>query len=143
DMNTCVFSVNNKWFATGHPQEEGRNEARLWDAQSGKQLWEHHNKGQSLLPLGFVDDGETVVLRSDKDGTVYLLDRATGIEKKSFPTAPRESWGQTLLSPNGKHLVICTLQPPSIWDLEGKKVATLEGHKSWGYVTAISPDGKK
>lgn len=143
DANMCVFSANNKWVVTGNPRDGGRNEARLWDAQSGKQLWEHRNKDQSLLPLGFVDDGETVVLRADKDGTVYLLDRATGTEKKSFPTAPRESFGQTLLSPSGKHLVICTLQPPSIWDLEGKKLATLEGHKSWGYVVALSPDGKK
>ncbi len=143
DASMCVFSANNKWLVTGNPRDGGRNEARLWDAQSGKQLWELRNKGESLEPLGFVEDGETVVLRSDKDGTVYLLDRATGTEKKSFPTAPRESWGQTLLSPDGKHLVICTLQPPSIWDLEGKKVATLEGHKSWANVAALSPDGKK
>lgn len=142
-VRVSVFSANNQWFVTGDPQDGGRNEARLWDAQSGKQLWEHRNKDQSLSPLGLVDDGETVVLRGDKDGTVYLFDRATGMEKKSFPTGPRESWGQTLLSPNGKHLVICTLQPPSIWDLEGTKVATLEGHKSWANVAAISPDGKK
>jgi len=141
DMNMCVFSANNKWFVTGHPNGD-RKEARLWDAETGKQLWEHRNKGQSLSPIGFVDGGDSVVLRGDQDGSVYLLDRTTGKEKRSFATALRESWGQTLLSRDGKHLVICTLQPPSIWDLEGKKVATLEGHNSWANAAAFSPDGK-
>lgn len=145
DANMCVFSANNKWVVTGRDHGQGK-EVRLWDAQTGKQLWQLRNKGESQAlsrtPIGFVDDGETVVLR-DYEGTFSLFNRATGTEKKSFPTAPRESWGQTLLSPNGKHLVICTLQPPSIWDLEGKKVATLEGHKSWANVATISPDGKK
>jgi RNA polymerase sigma factor (sigma-70 family) len=145
DATMCVFSADNKWLVTGRDHGQGK-EVRLWDAQTGKQLWQVRNKGQtqslSRTPIGFVDDGETVVLR-DYDGTVSLFDRARGTEKKSFPTAPRESWGQTLLSPDGKHLVICTLQPPSIWNLDGKKLATLEGHKSWANVAAISPDGKK
>ena len=90
----------------------------------------------SRTPIGFVDDGETVVLR-DYDGTFSLFDRATGTEKKSFPTAPRQSWGQTLLSADGKHVVICTLQPPSVWDLDGKKVAVLEGHKEWANISRL------
>lgn len=145
DVGMCVFSADNKWIVTGRDHGQGK-EVRLWDAQTGKQLWQLRNKGQgqslSRTPIGFVDDGETVVLR-DYDGTFSLFDRATGTEKKSFPTAPRQSWGQTLLSRDGKYLVICTLQPPSIWDLEGKKVATIEGHNSWANTAAFSPDGKK
>ena len=103
----------------------------------------YHNKGQSLSPVGFVDDGETVVLRDGNDGSVYLFDRAKGTEKKSFPTVRPQCWGQVLLSPDGKHLIDCTSQPPSVWDLAGKKVAVLEGHTTWANVAAFSPDGKK
>src|SRR5262249_54763654 len=145
DGNMCVFCPNGKSIATGRDHGMGK-EVRLWDAQTGKQLWQLRNKGQgqslSRTPIGFVDEGETVVLR-DYDGTFSLFDRATGTEKKSFATGPRQSWGQNLLSRDGKHLVICTLQPPSIWDLDGKKVATLDGHNSWANTAALSPDGKK
>lgn len=145
DVGMCVFSANNKWIATGRDHGMGK-EVRLWDARTGKQLWQLRNKGEgqslSRTPIGFVDDGETVVLR-DYDGVFSLFDRATGKEKSSFATGPRQSWGQTVLSRDGKHLVVCTLQPPSIWDLEGKKVATLEGHNSWANTAAFSPDGKK
>src|SRR5262249_17442292 len=108
-----------------------------------KQLWEHRSKGQALSPIGFVDDGETVVVRGNNDGHIFLFDRAKGTEKKSFPTAPPVSWGQTVLSPDGKHFITCTTQPPTIWDREGKKVAVLEGHKEGANVAAFSPDGKK
>ncbi|HEV3142521.1 MAG TPA: sigma-70 family RNA polymerase sigma factor, partial [Gemmataceae bacterium] len=140
DLCMCVFSANKQWFVTGRPHGK---EVRLWDARTGKQLWENPIMGQSLSPLGFVDDGETIVVRGNEDGFIHLFDRAKATEKKSFPTARPQSWGQTLLSPDGKHLVICTLQPPSIWDLTGKEVAVLEGHKEWANVAAFSPDGKK
>jgi WD40 repeat protein len=135
-----VFSANNKWFVTAR---HGNEVVRLWDARAGKLLWEHRSKGQSLSPIGFVDGDDTVVLRGDNDGYVYLFDRANGTEKKSFPTAPPVSWGQTLLSPEGKQVVVCTSQPPAVWDLEGKQVAVLEGHEKWANVAAFSPDGKK
>lgn len=136
----CVFSTNGKWFVTGGPNGK---DVRLWDARTGEQLWEHRHEGQSLSPVGFAGDGDTVVLRGENDGTIYLFDRAKGTERKSFPTTGRMSWGQNLLSPDGKHLVLCTLQPPSIWDLEGKRVAVLEGHTKWANAAAFSPDGKK
>jgi WD40 repeat protein len=145
DGNMCVFSADGKWVATGRDHGQGK-EVRLWAVQTGKQLWQLPNKGQgqalSRTPIGFVDDGETVVLR-DYDGAFSLFDRATGTEKKSFPTARRQSWGQTLLSPDGKHVVTCTVQPPTVWNLDGKKVAVLEGHKEWANTAAFSPDGKK
>ncbi len=140
DLGRCAFSANNKWFVAGRP---GKERIGLWDARTGKRIWEHRSKGQSLSPLGFVEDGATVVLRGDNDGDIYLFDRATGREKKSFRTAPPQCWGDTLLSPQGKHVVICTSQPPSIWDLEGKEVAVLEGHTRWANVAAFSPDGKR
>ena len=99
-------------------------------------------QSHSRTPIGFVDDGETVVLR-DYDGTFSLFDRAMGTEKKSFPTAPRQSWGQTLLSADGKYVVTCTVQPPSVWDLDGNKVAVLEGHKEWVTVAASRRMGRK
>jgi WD40 repeat protein len=142
-VGKCAFSADGKWFVTGPAQSQEDSKIHLWDARNGKLVWEHASKGQSLSPIGFVNDGETVVLRGDKDGTIHLFDRAKGTEKKSFSTTPPVSWGQTLLTPDGKHLVICTSQPPEIWDLEGKKVAVLEGHKEWANVAAISPDGKK
>ena len=90
-----------------------------------------------------MDDGETVVLRGDDDGYIFLFDRTKGTVKKSFPTVRPQCWGQVLLSPDGKQLVICNSQPPSVWDLEGKKIAVLEGHKRWANAAGFSPDGKK
>jgi hypothetical protein len=93
-LGQCVFTAKNNWIVTA-----GRNgdQVRLWDARTGKQLWDHHSKGQSLSPIGFVDGGDTVVLRGDENGYVYLFDRASGTEKKSFATVRPECWGQTLL----------------------------------------------
>jgi RNA polymerase sigma factor (sigma-70 family) len=142
-LGKCVFTPNNKWFVTARLQGSGANDVRLWDARTGKQLWQHHSKGQSLSLIGFVDAGETVVLRGDNDGYIYLFDRAKGTEKNSFPTVRPQCWGQILLSPDGKQVVICTSQPPSVWDLEGKQVAVLGGHKTWANAAAFSPDGKK
>ncbi len=142
-VGMCVFSANNKWFVTARLQPTEANDVRLWDARTGKQLWQHQSKGQSLSPIGFVDDDEKVVLRGDEDGSINLFDRAKGTEKKSFRTIRPQCWGQVLLSPGGKQVIICTSQPPSVWDLEGKRVAVLEGHKTWANAAAFSPDGKR
>src|SRR5205823_982444 len=44
DGNMCVFSANGKWVATGRDHGQGKG-VRLWDAQTGKQLWQLRNKG--------------------------------------------------------------------------------------------------
>lgn len=140
DVGRCAFSANSRWIVTTGSENDV---VRLWDARTGQQLWERRNKGQSLSPVGFADDGDTVVLHGHNDGSVYLFDRVKGTERKSFPTSQPQSWGQVLLSPDGKHVVNCTVQPPAVWDLAGKRVAALDGHKAWANVAAFSPDGTK
>lgn len=140
NLATCVFAADNRWFVSA---SRNGNQVCLWDARSGKQVWKYHPKGQSLSPIGFVDGGQTVVLRDGNDGAVYLLDRARGTVKKSFLTVGPQCWGQVVLSPDGKYLIICNSQPPSVWDLSGKKVAVLAGQTTWANAAAFSPDGKK
>ncbi len=135
----CVFSAKDQWIVTGN---YGNEVVHLWDARNGDQLWEYRSKGQSLAPVGFVDDDKTLVLRGDNDGDIHLIDRAKGTETKTFPTAQLRTWAQTVIAPDGRHLIICTSHPPTVWDLEGKKTAVLD-HDKWANLAAFSPDGKK
>jgi RNA polymerase sigma factor (sigma-70 family) len=143
DVGVCRFAPSGKWIATAG--QRGSGTLRLWDAENGKQLWQHPGEGQSLSLLGFADGEKLLAVRGNNDGHVYLFDRATGKQVRSFATAPtREYPGGGLLSPDGSHIVIGGWNPrPRLWDLAGKEQAPLEGHTEWARQLAFSPDGKK
>jgi WD40 repeat protein len=138
------WATSGKWIAaTG---QRGKGTLRLWDAENGKELWKHQSGEQLLSILGFADGEKLVATRGNNDGRVYLFDRATGKEVRSFATAAIREYpaAGALLTPDCAHIIMGGWNPkPRIWDLAGKEQPPLEAHQSWAQRLAFSPDGKK
>jgi WD40 repeat protein len=140
-VDSARFSTDGKWIATAGGYGSGA--LRLWDARTGRELWNIPSTVQSLKALGFLDGGKTLVLRGG-DNTIYLFERATGKQRRSFPTLPRaEECG---LAPDGSAVLFSEqYNSPSVrvWDIAtGKERPALDGHKKWTRWFPFSPDGK-
>jgi RNA polymerase sigma factor (sigma-70 family) len=140
-VQSVQFSADGKWIATTAPN--GMGVLRLWDAASGKEMWHQKPKSPWMEPLGFADSSKVLVTCGD-DNTIYLLDRATGKQIRSFPTMPRKETQRWGLSPDGSAVLFGRYGPTlRVWDVAtGKEKAALEGHKEWARRFAFSPDGK-
>ena len=139
-----VFSPNGKLIATygarvstrmwytdtlkeiSPPQIDNVNE--LVFSPDSKQIALHHTEG---IELCSVMETEIKQLKTVKSHTQ---------KHQFYPYA-------ILFSPDGKYLLEATTSwleyPIQIWDVEdGKKVASLNGHKQWIHALAFSHDGK-
>jgi WD40 repeat protein len=141
-IGSACFSADGKRIATiGH---YGRGALRLWDAATGKELWNRKQDGKDLEPLGFANGGATLVVRERNANSIHLLDRASGKQQRSFPTmTPRETQ-QCGLAPDGSVVLFGTYSPSvRVWDVAtGQERPPLDGHKEWARRFAFSPDGK-
>jgi RNA polymerase sigma factor (sigma-70 family) len=138
-IDSACFSADGKWIAT----TGNFGSLRLWDGATGKELWSSKRDSQTLQPLGFADGGDTLVLRGANDNTIFLFDRATGKQKRSFPTLQKNS--QVCgLAPDGSAVLLGMYGPAvRVWDVAtGKERPALDGHKQWARRFAFSPDGK-
>jgi RNA polymerase sigma factor (sigma-70 family) len=141
----ALFAHDGKVVATNHGVNMNAGLMRLWDVATGKQLWQKgrmgfHNIGVS--PLGFLADGETLVVRDWSNNRISLRDRTTGKERRSFDTMPYGESRQLLLSPDAKTVFISTAgSTVRAWDVAGgEELAPLGGHKRQARSVAISHD---
>jgi WD40 repeat protein len=112
---------------------------------TGKKLWEHQiDAGQSLSIFGFADGDRLLIVRGTYNGYLYVIDCATGKEVRSFSTAIFNQPGRATLSPDKSQILVCgSTAKPRVWDLNGKELPPLEGHKKWVSTLTFSADGKK
>ena len=141
NIDAACFSRDGKWVVT--TGRSGQGAMRLWDATTGKEVW-NRKPGAVLEPVGFTDGGNAVVACGNNDRNVYVIDRATGKDLRSFPTVPANEFQGCTVSPDGASILFGRYGPTiRVWELAtGKERPPLEGHKQWARRVAFSRDGK-
>ncbi len=120
--------------------------ARVWDAQTGKELLTFKGHTDQLRAIAFSPDGKRLVTTS-WDGTAKVWDAATGQVYLTIPTqaAQRLHGLGVAYSPDGKRIVsVSGNNTAKVWDANtGQELLTLAGHKKTVVFVAYSPDGKR
>jgi WD40 repeat protein len=139
----AIFSPDGKKVVTGSSDKT----ARIWDAETGKELQKLEGHLGFVWSAAFSPDGKKVVTASWLDNTARIWDAETGkvLQKLEGPTGSVTS---AAFSPDGKKVVTAHASSSDntarIWDAEtGKELKKLEGHTAAVTSAAFSPDGKK
>jgi WD40 repeat protein len=138
-VESVSFSPDGKKVVTGSWDDT----ARIWDAESGKELVKLEGRTGDVWSVAFSPDGKKVVTGSE-DRTARIWDAESGKELAKLE-GHTDRVRSVSFSPDGKKVVTGSDdRTVRIWDAEsGKELAKLEGHTSRVESVAFSPDGKK
>ena len=134
-----VFSPDSKYILT----TSGDNTAALWDAQTGKKMYDLKGHTSFVLSAVFSPDGKQIVTAS-ADKTAIIWDAETG--KKLIELKGHNGPVHTAcFSPDGKRILTASNDSTAIiWDAaSGKRLIDLKGHTKTVRDAFFSPDGKK
>jgi RNA polymerase sigma factor (sigma-70 family) len=143
----ATFDPDGRIVATNSGDNYCYGLVRVWDVATGRELWQDGVMGfpdRGLTLLGFREEDETLVVIDDAEYRVSLRERATGHERRSFATLPRNDVRMSLLTPDGKTVLVGTAGTAvRAWDVEtGKELPPLEGHKDQANRVAVSRNGQ-
>ena len=133
-----IFSPDGKLLAT----VDG-NTARLWDANTGKQLQQLKGHKGQVNSVVFSPDGKLLATAS-LDKTARLWNANTGKLLRQLMRHQSSVWS-VKFSPDGKLLATTTSwdKTARLWDAEtGKQLQQLKGHQDSVNSVEFSPDGK-
>jgi WD40 repeat protein len=145
-LNSIVFSPDGKKLAGvgGHPLF-----LKLWDARSGKELWQFQHKNMNrlgFLPPVFSPDGNHITYALGPNSGFIVMNSATG---KLTRTIKFQGVAQSRsYSPDGKILAIAQrdrgASQVGLWDTSTwQLLTTIKGHSFGIRSLAFSPDGQK
>ena len=117
--------------------------ARLWDAQTGKELRVFTGHSHAVHSVAMSPDGKHV-LTGSADKTARLWDALTGKEIRVF-TGHDNGIPSAAFSPDGKQFVSGSWdQTARLWDVQtGKEIRSFTGHAKAVTSVAFAPDGKQ
>jgi WD40 repeat protein/serine/threonine protein kinase len=149
-VQSVAFSPDGKRLATGSSFRVANTfllggEAKVWDAESGKELLSLEGHDRAVTSVAFSPDGKLLATAS-LDNTVKVWDAQTGKELRAL----KGHTGLTgvncvAFSPDGKRLASSTGPLPTgetkVWDTQtGKELFNLKGANG---SVAFSPDGER
>ena len=131
-----AFSPDGKRIVTTGSYDD--KTARIWDAESGRELRKLVGHTHNVNAAAFSPDGRKVVTVSvDKTVRIWDVESGRELQKLRGDTDPIST---VAFSPDGKKIVADRL----IWDtVSGKELHELVGHTKSITSVAFSPDGKK
>jgi RNA polymerase sigma factor (sigma-70 family) len=136
--SSACISADGKWLAS-----TGKH-VRLWDVNSGKQVWFRKQAAQATELLGFTPGGKNLILY-DSNGAIVVVDTAGAKIVRTIATGFTRRRRGTLLAPDGKSVVMRLVEPGEtvIWDLDsGKQLPPLQDRGKSLTAWVFSPDGK-
>ena len=135
-VNGVIFSPDGTRLATASSDKT----AKVWDAESGKELLTLSHSG-FVNDVVFSLDGKRLATASS-DQTAKVWDAESG--KELLTLSHSDSVNNVVFSPDGKRLATASGdQTAKVWDAEsGKKLLTLSHSGSVNNVV-FSPDGKR
>jgi hypothetical protein len=139
DVGSVAFSPDGKRLASGLYQT-----AKVWDAESGKELLTLGGHSDTVNSVAFGPDGKRLATASGLDQTAKVWDAESGKELLTL-RGHLSRVNSVAFRPDGKRLATASVdQTAKVWDAEsGKELLTLRGHSSAVYSVAFSPDGKR
>jgi WD40 repeat protein len=146
-LDEVSFSADGKLMVSNSGVNYIPGLVRVWDVQTGKELWQEGVMGleeMGLTALGFLPDEKTLVVLDKSNNRISLRERTSGRKQGSFDTMPRQEVRQCGLSPDGKTVLMGTTGTAvRVWDVaSGKELPALGGHKEQARAFAIGRDGK-
>lgn len=124
DIAFAEFSLDSSRIVTVSSRE-----ARVWDAKTGESLTPLLVHSRNVISAALRDDGRLVTATSHG---IYVWDPAApGVAKELKVTGiPLESGGRTLLSPNGRRILILSEDSAQVREVDSDKlVGTDHPHK--------------
>ena len=143
EVLSAAFSPDGKRIVTA----SGDRTARLWDAETGKQIGEPlKGHDANVNSAAFSPDGKRIVTASG-DGTARLWNAETGNQVGEPLKGHVPPVWNAAFSPNGKRIVTASIDRRArLWDAETRQQIgePLQGHEgSSVFSAAFSPDGKR
>ena len=126
-----TFSPDGKYLATA----SWDNTARIWDAETGKQLIRIEHNG-SVRAVTFSPDGKYLATAS---GDAAIWDAETG---KQLARMEHGGVDAVTFSPDGKYLATASWDAARIWDVETEKQLARMEYDGGVKAVTFSPDGK-
>ena len=122
--SSAAFSGDGKRVVTASAD----NTARIWDAESGKEIAVLKGHTDRVRSAAFSRDGKRVVTASE-DNTARIWDAESGKEIAVLKGHTDSVWSAAF-SGDGKRVVTASLDKTArIWDAEsGKEITVLKGH---------------
>jgi WD40 repeat protein len=117
--------------------------ARIWDAQSGREVAILEGHSHRVWRAAFSDDGKRVVTASlDKSARVW--DAQTG-KQLAVLNGHREMVWTAAFNPNGSRVLTTARDSTTrIWDAEsGRELVVIEGLEDYFCTASFSPDGTR
>ena len=136
-VNGVIFSPDGTRLATASSDKT----AKVWDAESGKELLTLSHSG-FVNDVVFSLDGKRLATASS-DQTAKVWDAESG--KELLTLSHSDFVNNVVFSPDGKRLATASNdQTSKIWDVtSGKELLALRGHSDPVSDVTFSPDGKR
>ncbi|MCL2004870.1 MAG: hypothetical protein FWG73_01785 [Planctomycetaceae bacterium] len=139
DVSSVAFSPDGRRIVTSSSDRT----ARIWDAESGRELQTLSGHTDDVNFAAFSPDGRHIVT-SSSDRTARIWDAESGRELRRLQ-GHRDTVESAVFSPNGRRIVTGSEDNTiRIWDAEsGRALQTLQGHRDDVNSVAFSQDGRR